>query len=76
VKTLNVTISDLEYGMFGIKDENLTFTDFTEIISKELTRQNLNKCVSLAEKHGLSAMTREEISDEIKAIRKNAQACG
>jgi hypothetical protein len=76
MKTLSVTISDLEYSMFGIENENLSFTDFIEIISKELTHRNLNKCIVLAEKYGLSAMTMEEIDNEVKAVRKNAQTCG
>ena len=73
MKTLSVTISDLEYNKFGIKDSKLNFTDFVDIVSKELTRQNLNKCVELAEKHGLSKMTMDEITNEIKAVRKNAK---
>jgi hypothetical protein len=32
-------------------------------------RQNLNKCLELAEKHGLSSMTMEEINEEVKAVR-------
>ncbi len=73
MRTLSVTISDLEFNKFGIKDNKLNFTDFVDIVSKELTRQNLNKCVELAEKHGLSKMTMDEITNEIKAVRKNAK---
>ena len=73
MRTLSVTISDLEFNKFGIKDSKLNFTDFVDIVSKELTRQNLNKCVELAEKHGLSKMTMDEITNEIKAVRKNAK---
>ncbi len=32
-------------------------------------RQNLDKCIELAEKHGLSTMTMEEINEEVKAVR-------
>jgi hypothetical protein len=73
MRTLNVSISELEYNKFGIKNDNLTFTDFIDIVSKELTRQNLNKCIELADKYGLSKMTMEEITDEVKAVRKNAK---
>ena len=73
MKTLSVTISDLEFNKFGIKDSKLNFTDFVDIVSKELTRQNLNKCVELAEKHGLSKMTMDEITNEVKAVRKDAK---
>jgi hypothetical protein len=33
----------------------------------------LNKCIELAEKYGLSKMTMEEISKEVKAVRRNAK---
>ena len=73
MRTLNVSISDIEYNKFGLKDDKLTFTDFIDLISKELTRQNLNKSVELAEKYGLSKMTMDEITDEVKAVRKDAK---
>ena len=38
-----------------------------ELISNSQTRKNLNKCVELAEKYGLSKMTMEEITKEVKA---------
>ena len=37
--------------------------------NKEITRQNLNKCIELTEKYGLSKMTMEEITNEVKAFR-------
>ncbi len=53
MRTLQIAISDLEFNKFGIKTENLSFSDFLEMVSKELMRQNLNKCIELAEKYGL-----------------------
>ena len=73
MRTLSVSISDLEYNKFGIKDSKLNFTDFVDIVTKELTRQNLSKCIELAEKYELSKMTMDEITDEVKAVRKNAK---
>ena len=73
MRTLSVSISDLEFNKFGIKDSKLNFTDFVYIVSKELTRQNLSKCVELAEKYGLSKMTMDEITNEVKAVRKDAK---
>jgi hypothetical protein len=73
MRTLNISISDIEYNKFGLNNDNLTFTDFIDIVSKELTRQNLNKCIELAEKHGLSKMTMDEITNEVKAVRQNAK---
>lgn len=73
MRTLNVSISDIEYDKFGLKEEKLTFTDFIDLVSKELIRQNLNKCVELADKHGISKMTMDEITNEVKAVRINAK---
>jgi hypothetical protein len=69
MRTLNISISDLEFNKFGIKKNNLTFTEFVELISRELMRQNLDKCVELAERYGLSSMTMDEINEEVKAVR-------
>ncbi len=69
MRTLNISISDIEFNKFGIKRDNLTFTEFVELISRELMRQNLNKCVELAERYGLSSMTMDEINEEVKAVR-------
>ncbi len=69
MRTLNITISDIEFNKFGIRKDNLTFTELVELISRELMRQNLNKCVELAEKYGLSSMTMDEINEEVKAVR-------
>ena len=73
MRTLNVSISDAEYNKFGIKSDNLNFTEFIDLVSKELTRQNLNKCLELADKYELSKMTLDEISNEVNAVRKNAK---
>ena len=59
--------------MFGIKNDKLSFTDFIEIVSKELSKQNLSKCIEFASKYGLSKMTMEEITDEVKTVRQNAK---
>lgn len=73
MRTLNISISDIEYNKFGLKKDNLAFSDFIDLISKELTRQNLNKCIELADKYGISKMTMDEITNEVKAVRKNAK---
>ncbi len=73
MRTLNVSISDLEYTKFGLHTDKFPFSDLVEIISKELSRQALNDCVQLAEKHGLSGMSMEDISKEVKAVRENAK---
>lgn len=69
MKTLNISISDLEFKKFGIKKDKLSFSEFVDIVNKEVTRQALNKSVQLAEKYKFSKMTMDEISDEVKALR-------
>jgi hypothetical protein len=73
MRTLNVSISDLELDKFGIKNDKMAFSEFVDLVSKELTRQTLNKCIELAEKYGLSNMTLDEITKEVKAVRRNAK---
>ena len=74
MRTLNISISDLEYDKFGLKKDKLSFSDFVEMISKELTRQTLNKCVEIAEKNNLSELSMQDISKEVKAVRKHAKS--
>ncbi len=69
MKTLNISISDVEWQKFGITTDSLTFSEFLELVSRELMRQNLNQAVELAEKYGLSSMTMEDINEEVKAVR-------
>ena len=69
MKTISVSISDLEYNQFGINNDKLSFTEFVDIVNKEITKQTLNRCVQLAEKYQLSRMSMDEINDEVKAIR-------
>ncbi len=73
MRTINVSISEVEFNKFGLKNNKLTFSDLVDIISREIARQNLRKSVELAEKYGLSEMTIEEINKEVKAVRKNAK---
>ena len=69
MRILNVSISDMEFNNLGIKNENITFTEFTELVRREVMRNNLNNCVALTEKYGLSSMTMNEINEEIKLVR-------
>jgi uncharacterized protein YjgD (DUF1641 family) len=73
MKILNVSISEIEYQKFGLKEQKLTFTDIIDLVSKELSRQNLDKCLQLSEKYGISNMTIDEITNEVKAARQNAK---
>ena len=62
MRTLNIAISDLEYDQFGLTSEQLTFTDFVDLVSRELSRQTLRRCVELSERYGLSNLTLDEIT--------------
>ena len=74
MRVFNIAISDIEYSKFGIPGEKLNFTDFVDIVGREFMRQNLNRTVALAEKYGLSSMTMEDITNKVKAVRKNAKS--
>ena len=73
MKTINVSVSDFEYNKFGLRADKFSFSDLLDIVSKELSKQTLNECLKLAEKYGLSKMTMNDISKEVKAVRKNAK---
>jgi len=73
MRTLNISISDLEYNKFGLKADKLSFSELVDIISRELSKQTLDDCIELAEKYGLSKMTMEEITEEVKVVRKNTK---
>ena len=36
MRILNVSISDMEFNNLGIKNENITFTEFTELLRYSL----------------------------------------
>ena len=73
MRTLNISISELEFDKFGLKNEKLSFSELVEIINKELLRRNLRKTVQLAEKYNLSKMSMDEISEEVKSVRKKCK---
>ncbi len=73
MRTLNISVSDLDCQRFGLKEENLSFSELLDIIEREKIREKLLKSVQIAEKNGLSKMTMDEIDEEIKAVRNNAK---
>ena len=73
MKMLNITISDVEYTKFGITNTMLSFSDFVDMISKELMRENLQAAIGAADSCGLSSMTIEDITTEVEAVRQNAK---
>lgn len=74
MRTLNISVSELEYEKFGLKEENLSFSELLAILERELARKNLREAIELGEKYGFSNTTMEEIDKEIKEIRANAKS--
>jgi hypothetical protein len=73
MKTLNVAISDVEYTKFGLTNNVLSFSDFVDIVSKEIMRENINSAITQADTCGISSMTTEDITSEVQAVRRNAK---
>jgi hypothetical protein len=73
MKTLNVAISDVEYTKFGLTNNVLSFSDFVDIVSKEIMRENMNTAITQADICGISSMTTEDITSEVQAVRRNAK---
>ena len=69
MQTLNVSISDSERRKFQIHNDKIGFGELVDLVSRELMRQSLDQSVRLAEQHGLSSMTLDEINGEIAAVR-------
>ncbi|HET7119603.1 MAG TPA: hypothetical protein VFI29_24105 [Hanamia sp.] len=74
MRTLNISISELEYNKFGLKEDELSFSELLDIVSREMARQNLRESVELGKKYGFSKISMKEIDQEIKAVRKHAKA--
>jgi len=69
MKTLNVSITDSERRKYHIHDDKIGFGELLDLVNRELMRQSLDKSTQLAERHGLSSMTWDEMNDEIAAVR-------
>jgi hypothetical protein len=73
MKTINISISDLEFNKFGLKSTKFTFSDLLDILSREIAKQKISESIELAEKYGLSKMKMSDITKEVKEVRKNAK---
>ena len=69
MRTLNIQISELELTQFGIKKDQLSFSEFVDIVNKEITKQALERSIQLAERFQLSKMSLDDITREVKAVR-------
>ena len=73
MKTFNISVTEGDAVKFGLNESNLSFSELVKKISAELMRENLIKCIELSEKYGLSEMTMEEITKEVKSARFDAK---
>ena len=73
MRTLSIAISDFEYKRFGITNNIIPFSDFVDMVSKELMKKTMKETVNSAQLSGLSAMTMEDITKEVQAVRLNAK---
>jgi hypothetical protein len=73
MKTLSVAISDVEYTKFGITNNVLSFSDFVDMVSKEIMRENIKATIAQADICGLSFMSMEDITVEVQAVRNDAK---
>ncbi|HVS94350.1 MAG TPA: hypothetical protein VHE59_20070 [Mucilaginibacter sp.] len=73
MRTLSISISDLEFNKFGLKKDKLSFSELLDLVSTELTKKALDESTELATKYNLSGLSMDEITKEVKAVRKNAK---
>ena len=66
MKTIKVQLSEVEYNAFGFSKDLFAFSEFTDIIERQIASQSMHKCVTLSQLNGLSSMTMDEINAEIK----------
>lgn len=71
MKTLSVSVPDADFAGLGLKSTTFTFAELMDIIRRETARKLLRETVALAEEHGLSGMTMDEIDAEVRAVRES-----
>ena len=69
MRTLSISISDLEFNKFGLKKEKLSFSELLDLVCNELTKKALDQSIELSKKYDLSHLTMDDISKEVKAVR-------
>lgn len=69
MKKISVSISDRDYRQYGFNSEELSFNELLDLINIELKKQILDMSIQYSERFGLSDMTMDDISDEVKALR-------
>ena len=70
MRSINVQISEVEYNTFGFIKDNIPFSELADLIERQIAKQALRRCVSLADNQGLSTMSMEEINIEVNAVKQ------
>jgi len=70
MKTISVQISEVEYDTFGLSKDRFYFSEIAGLIERQIAKQAMRRCVTIAEQNGLSTMTMGEINAEINAVRQ------
>ena len=66
MRTLQVAVPEVEYARLGIQSDILDFSDLEKLMERNRLCKKQDRCVSIAEKYGLSTMTMDDINAEIK----------
>jgi DeoR/GlpR family transcriptional regulator of sugar metabolism len=70
MQTLHIRISDRDAQAYNLRTEQeISFPDLVESISRVYAKQALLECNAIAEKNGLSTMSLDDINAEIRAVR-------
>lgn len=69
--TLKISLSEEEYNKPGLRSDQISFSGFKKILAQALAKERLDRSVSIAERHGLSGMTMDDIHKEVKATRRD-----
>ena len=73
MRTLSVSINEVDFVKLGIKKAKISFSELKEKLSIEYAGEALQKCQKIAEETGLSEMTMDEIDAEIQAVRNETK---
>lgn len=69
MRQVNIQVSEIDYVKYGLSDNPIDFEQLLGKVRLELAKEALRKCQELAEKAGISTMSIDEITQEVKASR-------
>ena len=71
MEKISISVSEGEYKKFGLKSDRLSFLELLELIRNQLATPTLKESTQLVAQYGLSGMSMDEITEEVKAVRKD-----